>query len=192
MANNVQNVVIRGKLSFCKLLDHQLSLNYNKDGKEWKTDIQIDKETVKELKQYGISDRIKMKPEYLDGQPFLSFKQTEYKKDGVSRNEPVKIVDAAGNDWPQDKDNELGNGTVADVRFVVMDFGSGKKKGVYIRGVRVLDHVKFKREEFAPLSKDDQYFRAAVEAEEKNSNDLQEFQKDFGLTEDPLDDDIPL
>jgi hypothetical protein len=186
--SNKQNVVIRGKLSFCKLLDHQLSLNYNKDGKEWKTDIQIDKDTVKELKGYGIADRVKMKTEYLDGAPFLSFKQTEFRKDGVTRNKSVPVVDVTGKPWPQDEDHELGNGTVADLRFEVIDFGPGKKKGVYIRGVRVLDHVKYERQAFAPLSEDDEYFRAAVEKEDE----IKEFQKDFGLSEDALDDEIPL
>jgi hypothetical protein len=70
---------IRGKASFAKVLPDQLSLNYNKDGKEWKIDLEIDEATVKELKKLKIGDKIRRgepyekdgveKPAYLEGRP---------------------------------------------------------------------------------------------------------------------------
>ena len=159
MANTTQTVTIRGKTSFAKILGDPV-LNYAKDGKEWKVDIVIDKNTVKELKGYGIEDRVKTKENYLDGQPFLSFKQKEFRNDG-SPNFPIKVEDVHGEKWNQE--TEIGNGSDVDVKFVIMDFGPGKKKGVYIRSVRVLKLVPFVRSEFAPLDESDPFYQEVIE-----------------------------
>ena len=93
MANKNQTFVIRGKASYAKILGDPVP-NYDKSGKEWKMDLQItDKETIKELKAAGIGDRVKTKDNYLSGSPFMTFKQAEYRKDGVTKNEHIKIVD---------------------------------------------------------------------------------------------------
>ena len=139
MANKNQLVTLRGKLSFAKLLGNPVP-NYNKDGNEWKTDFQISKDSIKELKAYGVGDRVKTKDNYLDGQPFLSFKHPALKKDGEA-NDPIPVVDIRGAPW---NDKELlGNGTDADIKFVIVDFGPGKKKGVYLRSVRILKLVPY-------------------------------------------------
>ena len=169
MANNSVTYVLRGKLNYPKIVGDPV-LNYNKDGKEWKTDFYDF--PVKEVKAMGISDRVKSKENYLDGQSFLTFKVSEFKKDG-SANKPPKIVDSNNQPWPDDV--KIGNGSDVDVKFSVVDYGVGKKKGVYLRSVRVLRHVPYNdAESFEPLSKDDEFY---VE----NTND-------FSDTE--LDDDI--
>jgi hypothetical protein len=74
MATNSVKMVIRGKTSYAKILGDPV-LNYSKDGKEWKMDLVIDKDTAKEFKDAGIGDRVKSKPDYLDGQFYVTFKR---------------------------------------------------------------------------------------------------------------------
>lgn len=169
MSNNERTTeVIRGKASYAKILGDPV-LNYSKDGKEWKMDLEIDKGTEKEVGKLGIGDRVKRKDNYLDGKPFMTFRQREFRPNGDA-NAPIRVVDAAGNDWPEDK--LIGNGSVVDVKFTVVDYGKGKKKGVYISSVRVLDLVPYSKTEFAPLDEDDEFYEAAVEAEQ-NSEDAE-------------------
>lgn len=185
MANNTVTAVIRGKASFARVLGDPV-LNYDKSGKEWKLDVQITKDTVKEIKSLGIGDRVKSKDEYLDGSPYLSFKQAEFRKDGKP-NFPIKVVDIKGNDWDQSK--LIGNGSDIDVKFVVMDHGTGKKKGVYIRSIRVLKLVEYGgKSEFDAIDEDDEFYleaqaAATLEADRANRED-EEFKKDFDLDDD--------
>lgn len=193
MANKNVTVVMRGKLMYAKVLGDPI-LNYSKDGKEWKFDlIPVDAKSAKaELKGYGIAERLRIKDGYANNQPYMSFKQKEYKANGDA-NAPIEVVDILGKPWPQDK--LLGNDTVADVKFAVVDYGPGKKHGVYPRKIRILDHVPYEGGGFEPVSEDDEYFAKAAEAAlqaEKTGNIAPDFHKDFGLEEDELDDELPV
>jgi len=186
MASKTQTFVIRGKAMYAKILGEPIP-NYDKSGKEWKMDLQLtDKNSLKELKAAGIGDRVKTKDNYLDGSPFMSFRQAEYRKDGVTKNEPIKIVDAAGKPWDDNK--LIGNQSDVDVKFVKMDFGPGKKPGVYIRAVRVLNLVPYEKDDFGAITEDDEFFQEAVKVSDE------EFAKDFGLQGDvdDLDDELPM
>lgn len=182
MSKDTVTAYLRGKTMYAKILGDPV-LNYSKDGKEWKMDLVIDKDSLKELKSLGIGDRVKSKPDYADGQYYISFKQKEFKADG-SANEPIRVVDNEQKPWDQSR--LIGNGSTVDVKFVVKDWGPGKKKGVYLRAVRVLDLVTFNKSEFADLSEDDEFFTPEMK---KGTED---FEKDFNLKADDLDDDIPL
>lgn len=171
--------VLRGKTSFAKILGDPV-LNYSKDGKEWKMDLILPKEAIKEVKALGIGDRVKTKDNYADGQPFMTFKQAELRRDGTP-NQPIKVYDIANRPWDESK--LIGNGSDVDVKFVVMDHGPGKKKGVYIRSVRVLNLVPYAQEEFAPIDENDPYF----EQYKATAEETAQFKQDFGL-EDDLDD----
>lgn len=185
MAKNVTEHTLRGKASYAKIIGEPM-LNYNKDGREWKMDLQLlDKGSVKDVKSWGIGDRIKNKENYLDGNPFMTFKQNEFRKDGVTPNQPIKVVDAAGNPWDEHK--LIGNGSVVDVKFIVMDHGPGKMHGVYIRAVRVLDHVPYEPKEFDDLSEDDEFYKAAKEAEEE----LAQRERDIEMLKGQQKDDNP-
>ena len=188
MANdNTQTVVIRGKTSFAKILGEPV-LNYSKDGKEWKLDLQIPKTAVKEFKSYGISDRVKTKDEYLNGEPYITLKQRELRASGEP-NKPIKVVDIKGADWDQDK--LIGNGSDVDVKIRIVDFGPGKKKGVYPVSVRVLNLVPYAgASDFEPLDEGDEFFANLEEAEAMAAAADEEFKKDFGL--DDLDDELPV
>ncbi len=176
MANDNVTVVLRGETSFAKVLPGQLSLNYNKDGKEWKLDLVIDDATERELKKLGVGDRVKFKDNYVDGRPFITLKQPELRRDGQA-NDPIKIVNAANQPWNDTA--ELGNGSVVDVKLNIKDYGKGKKKGIYIRAIRVVKHVEYTRDEFAPITPDDPMYSTAMQAKD--------FEEDFQL---PVTDDL--
>lgn len=181
MNNDNITVVIRGETSFAKILPSQLTLNYNKDGKEWKLDLVLDEAVEKDLKKMGLADRIKYKDSYVDGRPFITLKQPELRRDG-QENDPIKIVDAKNQAWNETA--ELGNGSIVDVKLNIKDYGKGKKKGVYIRAIRVVKHVEYKRDDFAPLAEDDPLYAEAMATPD--------FEKDFGLADDDLNDEIPV
>ena len=168
MADNVTTLVYRGKLMYAKVLGEP-GLNYNKDGHEWKFDFipNDPKSAAKELKSLGVGDRLRTAETAdgelrYDGQAFMTFKQNALKKDG-SPNRPIRVVDI--NNKPWDEETLLGNETVADVKFVVIDNGKGRFNGVYPRSIRVLDLVPYQAKEFEPIDEDDEYFKKAQQAE---------------------------
>jgi len=184
MANKPQTAVFRGKAQYAKVLGEPM-LNYNKDGKEWKIDLVLaDKGLLAEAKKLGIGDRVKQKDDYVDGQSYMTFKQAEFKRDGTA-NEPIKVTDILGNAWPKDK--LIGNGSDVDVKFVVIDYGPGKKSGVYIRSIRVLKLVEYNKKEFDDLPEDDEFAAEAKAAAEKRARDMEQFKKDFELDADEGD-----
>lgn len=190
MANNKANVVtVRGKLNFFKMFEDQLHLNYGKDGKEYSTDVVLNKEGVADFKSWGLSKKVKKKDEYVDGQPYVRFTIKEFNSKG-DPSRPVEVVDILGNPWPSN--DKLGNGTVADITFAYIDYGT--TQGAYIRRVRVLEHVPYNATAAKPLSEEDEYFAKYVEAqkasEQKKEVELTEFRKDFQLADDDNLDDI--
>ena len=184
-------MVIRGKTSYAKILGDPV-LNYSKDGKEWKMDILIDDATEKEFKAAGIGDRVKRKEGYLDNKPFVTFKQAEFRRNpdpdtGLpKRNDPIKVTDILDDPW--DHKRLLGNGTDVDVTFAVQDHGPGKKRGMYLRSVRVLKLVPYEGGADAPpIERDDPFFAEAAAAADRKAKEQAEFVKDFGLV-DSVDD----
>jgi hypothetical protein len=114
----------------------------------------------------------------------MSFRHRELKKDG-SPAEPLRIVDAENNAW---NGALIGNGSKVDVKFVVKDYGVGKKKGVYIRAIRVLDLVPYISQDFAPLSTDDEFF-AETDAKAIDFVKLPDGMEP--IVDDDLNDDVP-
>lgn len=190
MAKLVAEVTIRGKLSYAKILGTPV-VNYNKDGREWKLDLELTSDAaVKELKGYGVD--IKQRENYLDGAPYITLKQAEKKADG-SDNRPPRVVEIDGKtQWDETK--LIGNETVADVKIAIMDNGPGKRQSKYIRGVRILEHVPYESTEFAPLSEDDEYFAGGSTPEDKEETPetpAKKSSKGKPQLSDELDDDIP-
>lgn len=176
MATNREIGYLRGKLYWFKALPSQLHDNYNKDGKEWTFDVSLDADGVKHAKQHK---ELRIKDKDDDRGKFISFKQKELRANGDPNN-PVKIVDAAGHPWPENK--QIGNGSVADVKFEIRNFGTGKYPGIYPRAVRILEHVAFESQEFAPIDEDDEYAGAAKAADEDWSGFSAEEDKHFRKT----------
>lgn len=163
MASNTTTHVIRGKLSWAKVIGEP-RLNTFTDEREWSVDVTPDAAGLKELDRIGITDKLKTPKK---GDPrkedFISFRQKEFREDRKTgkkvENRPITIKDAAGNDWTG---GLLGNGTVADVKFTVSKKVAGRPRGVYIQAIRVLQHVPFEVQEFAPLSEDDEFFASSA------------------------------
>lgn len=190
MSNKTVEMVIRGKAHYAKILGKPVP-NYSKDGFEWKMDLEIDDPTVKELRSAGIGDRVKQKEGYLDGGPYLTLKQRAHNNDGEP-NKPPRVVDKTGKPWSDD--DLIGNESTVDTKIAIVDYGVGKKKGVYIRGVRVLDHVPYKGKLFDDLSEDDEFFAEGGDNEAEPEPAPEVKAKGRGkkvVLADDLDDEIP-
>lgn len=138
------------------------------------------------LKELGLADRLRT-PKATDPrkEPFMSFRHKELKADG-EKADPLRIVDADNNPWDK---RLIGNGSVVDAKFVVKDYGKGKKQGMYLRAVRVLELVPYIHQDFAPLDTDDEFF-----AKVEDTSDQVPFPLPEGLEPavDDLNDDVPV
>lgn len=176
-----KSYVIRGELHWAKVLGKPIMNDYAK-ARQWSVDVSPNTEGLALLKKLKISDKLKDPKTGEKRGKFIAFRQNEFKKDG-SANDPITITDAQGNPWPANK--LLGNGTVADVKFSYQDFGT--TKGNYIKAIRVLQHVPYVSQEFAPLSEDDEFFAAG--SSDSDAAPLEDQTEPDG--DEDLDDDVP-
>lgn len=178
MAQVYTTHVIRGVLNWAKVLGQPIMNDYAKE-RQWSVDVSPDAKGLAELKKLKLTNKLKNKKD--NRKDFISFRLGEFKKNGQP-NDPIYIEDAKGNPWP--KDVKIGNGSIADVKFSYTDFGS--TKGSYIKAIRIVKHVPYVVQEFAPLSEDDEYFagdRAELEPT-SGSNENVAFDQD-------VDDEVP-
>lgn len=145
---------VTGNISWAKILGEPVP-NYNRDGHEWTFDFYPNAEALalfKELKIVG-----KMKDDK-QGNKFLRFTQKAKRADGKD-NFPITVVDARNREW--DPDVKIGNDSLGEVKFKVVDYGKGlQTMGIYPQAVRILEHKPFVRQEFAPLPEDSEYVKA--------------------------------
>jgi hypothetical protein len=148
LAQKYTTHVIRGELNWAKVLGAPVMNEFAKE-RQWSVDVTPNAAGLAELKRLKLNGKLKNKGKG----DFISFRQSEFKKNGEP-NDPIQITDAQGNLWPANK--KIGNGSVGDVKFSYTDFGS--TKGNYIKAIRILQHVPYVQQEFAPLSEDDEFF----------------------------------
>lgn len=177
MAKN-ETVFMRGKIYWAKIFGEPRP-NYGGDAREWTFEFEPDEDGLALLKKMKLSDRLKDK--YEDRGRFITLKQREFNSQG-EKNKHIRVYDE--NDEPWDDKKLLGNATVVDLKINVVDYGPGKKAGIYPRAIRVRDLVEYQASEFAPVPADEKKAKP-----EKIKTD--DFKKDFGL-EDDLDDEIPM
>jgi hypothetical protein len=191
MTDKPKTIVIRGILNYAKVLGkprkHTGLPKYDK-GPYWSVDVTPDAKSLALIESLDLEDKLRPRKKAdeakiaADGNrvgtgKFLSFRHLLNRTDG-GENEPIRIVDARGMKWSDGK--LIGNGTVADVKVRVVDYGPGSDKGTYIQAMRILDHVSYESDEFGALSEDDAYFVSTdIEAEEQVTS------------EDDLSDDVP-
>lgn len=192
MSNTKEIAYIRGKLYWAKVLGDPVP-NYNKDGNEWIFDLALDKVAEKQAKaQKELTVKTK---EHDSGLPFITLKQKELRASGEP-NQPIRVLDSAGKPWP--KDQKIGNGTEADVKIEIRDFGKGKYPGIYPKAIRILDYVEYSKQEFPDLEDDDEYagkaFTLPMESYKQTDTEDRAFKQTFlGHTaDDDLDDDVPM
>lgn len=179
-------VYMHGKIYWPRVLPNQLHTNYNEDGRQWAFEFEPDDDGIEAIvKTHKLKDRLKDKHKK-DGDVrknyenrdrlFLYLKRNEFDYEG-NKNDPIRIVDAANQPW--NPRTELGNGTEVDIKLQIVDYGAGKKKGIYPVALRVLDLVPFERSDFTPLPEDDK------RVQEAKSKRRSTFEEDFGLEGDP-------
>lgn len=202
-AANKQTIFVTGKLSWAKVLGAPV-VNYNKDGREWAFEVEPNEAGIQKLLKAGLADRIKgkgynigTKGQHKEREPFIQLKKGEFTKDG-NPNTPIRIYDEDDNLWDAklneqgNPTNLIGNGSEADVKLDVRDYGPGKKSGVYPAAIRVTDHVPYESTEFGNM--DEQEGEAyAGNAPVKRAKAVKKdtVAEDFGTPEANLDDDVP-
>lgn len=172
MANKSVMAYMRGKLYWAKIFGKPRP-NYGGDAREWAFEFEPDENGVETLEEHDLSDRLKDKRKkkgYENREPFMNLRRKEFKFDGEP-NDNIRVVDSDNQPWPGDK--LLGNETVADVKVNIVDYGPGKKKGIYPVAIRIQEHVPYESNEFAGMDGGD--------APAKKDT----FAQDFGLDEDP-------
>lgn len=161
-------VFATGRIFWAKILPHQLTQNYDQDGREWTVEFEPDdvsflkehklldrlkdmSEKAKKLRALGEDDKADKVEKNLVGRKglYLLLRKPELMKDGDA-NTPIRIVDSEGEPWDG---GELGNGTVVDAKLDIRDWGVGKKKSIYITALRVQDHVPYEKDDFGAMDK---------------------------------------
>lgn len=179
-----KTIVIRGRLDWAKILGaarpYTGNPKYDK-GPYWSVDITPDADSLKVIEDAGITKKLR-EPKGNDTRKdkFLSLKVLERKANG-EKNDPPKVVDIRNQPWG---DALLGNGTIADVKIKVKDYGAGVEKGAYLQAVRILKHVPYEGGGFDELSEDDEFF-AADETPKSGPGTA------APPADDDLDDDVP-
>lgn len=116
-------MIIQGVARWAKIVGEP-QLDYNKTGKEWSFDLELDDKAIQTLKDNGCG------PAYIrfkEGRaPFVKFVRKSVNRDG-SPAKPFTIVDVKKNDW--DGKTLIGNGSVLNVKIGLNDVEVGVNKG---------------------------------------------------------------
>lgn len=184
---------ISGKLSWAKILGEPVP-NYSKDGREWTFELEPDEKGLQALIKNDLTDRIKgkgynvgTKGQHSEKTPFIQLKKPEFNREGEP-NTRLRIYDNEDQAWDPMLNSQgvptnlIGNGSAADVKLDVRDYGPGKKKGVYPSAIRVTDHIEYQSSEFGAM--DDAGDEPAPRAKSPKKDT---FKQDFGL-----DDEVPV
>lgn len=190
MSNKEQMIVVRGELYWAKIVGdakpHTGLPKYDK-GPKWSVDVTPNEASRKIIKAAGIADKLKTPKgdKETRKESFLTLSVLENRADG-KKNKPPKISSIDGRPWD---DSEIGNGTIADLKIKVVDYGD--TQGAYLQEVRVLKHEPYERDDegFEPLSEDDEFFGASMETSDDEVKKADT--KGEAPEADELDDDIP-
>jgi len=146
--------MIRGPVAWAKLGKPQPG--YNKNELEWSFELGLDKKTAAKFRELGVGEYIKpaVNPksgkEHVLGTDYVKFSRKAKKADGTDA-QPIRIVDAKGEDWPTGK--RIGNGSILNVKFALNEKKSGGlKPGVL--AVQVWELVEFEGEDDFPVRED--------------------------------------
>jgi hypothetical protein len=183
MAENATTYYGTGRIYWAKIVGRRaLHNNYEGTGREWSYELEPD--DVQFLKDERLLDRLKERddPKNPDKGPFLNLRKPEFTRAG-DENEPIRIYNA--DDEPWDENVAIGNGTRVDYKLRVVDYGKGKKKGVYTTALRITELVPYVSNEFGGMGKKDSPAKAGKgKAPAKREKSAAEYIDD-------LDDDIP-
>lgn len=167
-----------GNILWAKVLGDPVP-NYNRDGYEWTFDFVPNDEALRAFRELKIDNKMKEK----EGVKFFRFTQKARQANG-KENFPITVVDARNQPW--DPDVKIGNDSLVEVKFKVVDYGKGKPTGVYPQAIRVLEHKPYVRQEFAPLPEDSEYVQNFTERDFSEPVEIEEPGPDYEVNEDLL------
>ena len=139
LVNNNANYLIKGKGEWVKILG-QPHPGYTEGDpatapREWSMDLVLDETGQAQAKRLGIGKKVRNKA----GKNFLTFRRREFKGDGHTANQPIKVVDHHNNPW--DRSKLIGNGSTLNVSFKLFEGKKGPKP--VIMAVQVWDHKPY-------------------------------------------------
>lgn len=176
--SNSTTVFASGRLFWAKIIgDNALTPNYDGDAREWTMEFEPDDTSF--LKEHKLLDRLKDKADVKnpDKGDFIILRKPEFDREG-NKNDPYRVYDKDNQPWGEDL---IGNGTKADLKLRIVDWGRGKKSGIYATAVRVTDLVPYASNEFAGMDGDEPEKPTKAKAKPKPAP----------VSDDDLDDDIP-
>lgn len=175
-------VFATGTLYWPKIVgDRALHPNYDGDAREWSYEFEPDDPSF--LKEHRLLDRLKEpKGDDDDRGPYLVLRKPEFDRDG-NKNDPIRIYTSDNEPWGDE--TLIGNGTRADVKLRIVDWGKGKKKGIYTNAIRVQELVPYVSNEFGAMDGDGD----SAPTKPKRGSSKSQAKNDSVL--DDLDDDIP-
>lgn len=198
-------VFVKGTLYWPKIVGRDAAVpNYDGDGKEWT--FELEPEDIGFLKEHRLLDRLKDPLAYAErleergedekaaaareaaegrGDYLLIRKPTET-KDGEP-TDPFRIYDKDNEPWGEDR--LIGNGSKADVKLKIVNWGAGKKSSIYCMAIRITDHVPYETDEFAAM--DNNSDDAPKSKPKKATTNRKADTKGKTQELDDLDDDIP-
>ena len=179
-----KTVFASGRLFWPKIVgERALTNNYEGTAKEWT--MEFEPEDTEFLKEEGLLDRLKEKEDAKnpDKGRFLVLRKPELNYEG-EKNAPIRIYDEDNEQWPEDR--LIGNGSKADLKLKIVDWGKGKKKSIWVLAVRVTDLVGYETDEFGAMDaeKGETKPKKAKAAPKKTTKVKEDTPED-------LDDDIP-
>lgn len=149
MAKNRTTVFGTGTIYWPKIVgDRALHDNYDGDAREWSYELVPDDTDF--LKEHKLLDRLKDKEDAKnpDKGEYLYFRKPEFDREG-KKNDPIRIYDEDNQPWGEDR--LIGNGTKVDFKLNIVDYGKGKKSGIYTAALRVTDLVPYETNEFGAM-----------------------------------------
>ena len=169
-------VFVKGTLYWPKIVGKQaLVSNYDGDGREWT--FELEPEDIQFLKDNRLLDRLKdpmayankLQKQYDDygdeevleklekakssaeGRGnYLMIRKPELTKSG-EENDPFRIYDDQNEPWGDER--LIGNGSKADCKLKIVNWGPGKKSSIYCMALRITDHVSYESDEFAAMDR---------------------------------------
>lgn len=179
MAENATTVYVTGYVYWPKIVGEKaLHNNYENTGREWSYEFEPDDVTF--LKDHKLLDRLKDKEDERnpDKGPYLNLRKPEFTRNG-DKNDPIRIYNE--NDEPWDESVLIGNRSRVDAKLRIVDYGKGKKKGIYTTALRVTELVPYQSNEFGGMNKEESKPKAKAGGKTKTAAAIL----------DDLDDDIP-
>lgn len=123
--DKIETKIIQAKAHWCKLLG-KARPSYDGKKNEWTVDIELDRDGLKALQEFGI-DRFYVKkgkpnkdgtPNATTGKPMLKLTRNALRSDGSAAN-PVVLRDEHGDPW--DSSKLIGNGTTVNIKIMKFD-----------------------------------------------------------------------